>query len=264
MAKLFVKQAKQYAEGRPSYPQQLFDFIAKHTPSHHLAWDVGTGTGQAALSLAAIYKNVVATDTSPNQLELAAKLPNITYHRTSAVVSMEELENKIGSQSTCDLVTVAQAMHWFDLETFYHRVKWLLKKPDGVIAAWCYTTPEVNPTVDAVFQRFYTIDSGPYWDAARKLVEQKYETIDFPFEPVVGLEHTGPFRFNTEKMMDLEGYFTYLRSWSAYQTAKEAGVELLTEDVVERVTKAWLEDGVSQKTVVYPIYLRIGKTGFSD
>ncbi|XP_057787359.1 uncharacterized protein LOC131004667 [Salvia miltiorrhiza] len=261
MAELFVKQAKEYSEGRPNYPKELFDFIASNTPSHHLAWDVGTGTGQAALSLAAIYDDVVATDTSPKQLELAAKLPNITYHCTTAVVSMEELQTKIGSQSTFDLVTVAQALHWFDLPAFYHRVKWLLKKPDGVIAAWCYTTPEVNAAVDAVFQRFYAVDSGPYWDSARNLVDRKYETIDFPFEPAGGLRHTGPFRFNAEKVMDLEGFFTYLRSWSAYQTAKEKGVELLTRDVVDRFTAAWFEDGVTRKTVVYPIYLRIGKVG---
>ncbi|KAH6819348.1 S-adenosyl-L-methionine-dependent methyltransferases superfamily protein [Perilla frutescens var. frutescens] len=264
MAKLFVKQAKQYAEARPTYPQELFNFIASHTPSHHLAWDVGTGTGQAALPLAAIYKKVVATDTSPNQLELAAKLPNITYHRTSAAVSMEELQTKIGSQSSFDLVLVAQALHWFDLPTFYHRVRWLLKKPDGVIAAWCYTTPEVNAAVDAVFQRFYTVDSDPYWDSARKLVDRKYESIDFPFEAAGGLEHTGPFRFNAEKEMDLEGFFTYLRSWSSYQTAKEKGVELLTDDVVQRITTAWLQDGATRKTVVFPIYLRMGKLGLLD
>lgn len=211
--------------------------------------------------LAAIYNNVVATDTSLKQLEFAAELPNITYHCTTAAVSMEELQTKIGSQSTFDLVAVAQAMHWFDLPAFYHRVKWLLKKPDGVIAAWCYTTPEVNAAVDAVFQQFYTADSDPYWDPARKLVDRKYETVDFPFESVGGLGHTGPFRFNAEKEMDLEGFFRYLRSWSAYQTAKEKGVELLTGNVVDRFTTAWFEDGVVRKTVVFPIYLRIGKVG---
>jgi len=51
MAKLFLKQAKQYADARPSYPPQLFQFIASKTPSHYLAWDVGTGSGQAAKSV---------------------------------------------------------------------------------------------------------------------------------------------------------------------------------------------------------------------
>lgn len=51
MAELFVKQAKQYAATRPGYPLQLFRFIASKTPSRDLAWDVGTGSGQAAQSV---------------------------------------------------------------------------------------------------------------------------------------------------------------------------------------------------------------------
>jgi hypothetical protein len=51
MAELFIKQAENYAEGRPCYPPELFDFIASKTPSQDLAWDVGTGNGQAARSV---------------------------------------------------------------------------------------------------------------------------------------------------------------------------------------------------------------------
>ncbi|XP_073150874.1 uncharacterized protein [Henckelia pumila] len=264
MAKLFINQAKQYAEGRPSYPQELFNFIASKTPCHHLAWDVGTGTGQAAASLANIYKKVIATDTSPKQLELATNLPNITYKCTSPNMSVSELESQIGSRASVDLVTIAQAMHWFDLPTFYKHVKWILKSPNGVVAAWCYTTPEVNPSVDSVFQRFYHIDVDPFWEPARKLVDQKYETIEFPFEAVDGLENNGPFRFNSEKLMDLGAYFTYLRSWSAYQTAKEKGVELLRDEVVEDFKRTWNEDGKMEKVVTFPVYLRIGKVGSSQ
>lgn len=51
MANLFLKQAKQYVATRPSYPPELFDFIASKTPRRDLAWDVGTGNGQAAASV---------------------------------------------------------------------------------------------------------------------------------------------------------------------------------------------------------------------
>ncbi|KZV22439.1 hypothetical protein F511_19554 [Dorcoceras hygrometricum] len=264
MAKLFINQAKQYLEGRPSYPQQLFNFIASKTPSHDLAWDVGTGSGQAAVSLANIYKKVIATDTSPKQLEVAPNLPNITYKCTSPNMSISELESHIGPQSSVDLVTIAQAMHWFDLPSFYKQVRWILKKPNGVIAAWCYTTPEVNPSVDLVFQRFYRVDAGPYWEPPRKLVDQKYETIEFPFEAVDGLENNGPFRFDTEKLMDFEAFLVYLRSWSAYQTAKEKGVELLKDEFVKDFKRAWSEDGKMEKIVTFPVYLRIGKVGSSQ
>ncbi|KAJ6967940.1 methyltransferase [Populus alba x Populus x berolinensis] len=164
MAELFVNQAKQYAETRPSYPQELFQFIASKTPVHDLVWDVGTGSGQAARSLAGIYKHVTGTDTSLKQLEFAPKLPNVSYHHTPSVMSMSGLEQTVSTQSSVDLVTIAQAMHWFDLHAFYQQVKWILKNPDGVIAAWCYTVLEVNDSVDSVLNPFYSIDSDPYWE----------------------------------------------------------------------------------------------------
>ncbi|XVE95813.1 hypothetical protein REPUB_Repub02eG0165500 [Reevesia pubescens] len=257
MANLFIKQAKQYAEGRPSYPPELFKFIASKTPEYDLAWDVGTGSGQAARSLAEIYKNVIATDTSPKQLEFATKLPNIRYRHTSPVMSLVELEQNVAAESSVDLVTIAQAMHWFDLPVFYQQVKWVLKKPHGIIAAWCYTTPEVNDSIDKILQRFY---QNSYWDPQRQMVDDKYKGIDFPFKPVDGADSTAPFEFANERLMGLEDYFTYLRSWSAYQKAKEKDVELLSENVIEDFKRAWGEDGNNgQKLVKFPVYLRIGK-----
>lgn len=211
--------------------------------------------------LAEIYKNVVATDTSPKQLEFATKLPNIRYQKTSEAISLADIEKNIASESSVDLVTVAQAMHWFDLPEFYQQVKWVLKKPNGILAAWCYTTPEVNGSVDKILERFY---QNPYWDPQRGMVDDKYVSIDFPFDPVDGVESssTGPFEFANERLMGLEDYFTYLRSWSAYQKAKEKGVELLSEDVVDEFKRAWSEDGNDgQKLVDFPVYLRIGKVG---
>ncbi|KAJ7942412.1 S-adenosylmethionine-dependent methyltransferase [Quillaja saponaria] len=261
MAELFVKQAKQYADTRPSYPPELFQFIASKTPSQHLAWDVGTGSGQAAQSLAEIYNKVIATDTSEKQLEYATKLPNVLYKQTPPTMSMTEIEKKVSPQSSIDLVIIAQALHWFDHPTFYQQVKWILKKPHGVIAAWCYTIPRVNEKINTVLDRLYYIDSKPFWDPARKLVENEYRSIDFPFEPVDGADHTGPFEFVTKKVMDSDDFLRYIRSWSAYQTAKEKGVELLRNDVVEEFQSAWNEGGDGQKVVEFPIFLRIGRVG---
>ncbi|KAF8398269.1 hypothetical protein HHK36_017196 [Tetracentron sinense] len=260
MAELFNKQAKNYAETRPSYPADLFQFIASKTPVHDLAWDAGTGSGQAAQSIAEIYKNVVATDTSQQQLEFAPKLPNVRYQQTPPNMSIVELERDVTAHGTVDLVTVAQAFHWFDLPTFYQQVNLVLKRPNGVIAVWCYIEPEVNESVDAVFWRLYN-GSAPYWASARKMVDDKYRSVYFPFEPVEGKDSTGPFEFETSRSMDLNDYFTYIRSWSAYQTACEKGVELLSDDVVKDFERAWGEDGNNRKVVRYPIFLRIGKIG---
>ncbi|ESQ52857.1 hypothetical protein EUTSA_v10017081mg [Eutrema salsugineum] len=265
MAKLFIKQAEQYAAARPNYPIKLFEFIASKTPCHDLAWDVGAGSGQASRSLAGIYKKVIATDTSSKQLEFAAKLPNIRYEVTPPVMSSSEIEQLVAAESSVDLVTVAQALHWFDLTTFYSNVKHVLKKPDGVIAAWCYTNPVVNAAVDEVFRRFYEERLGPYWDKARRLVEDGYRGIEFPFEKIMDDESTEsqrfPVRFVAEREMGVEDYLTYLRSSSAYQTAKEKGLELLTEEMEGEFAGSWKKDGEEKKVVRFPIYLLIGRVG---
>ncbi|KAL3533639.1 hypothetical protein ACH5RR_007160 [Cinchona calisaya] len=259
MAHLFLKQAKLYSESRPDYPEELFQFIASKTPHHDLVWDVGTGTGQAASSLAKIYKNVIATDTSQKQLDFAPKLSNVRYQCTSAIMSDEELESNVAKRATVDLVTVGQAIHWFDFPSFYRQVKWVLKKPHGVIAAWCYTTPQVNEKVDFLFQQFYFVNARPYWSPGRDLIVEKYVSIEFPFFPVDGAKNTGPFEFKTEKLMDFHRYLAYAKSTSAYQTALEKGIDLLSEDVIEEFRSAWYEDGNDLKVVQFPVYLRIGK-----
>ena len=93
------------------------------------------------------------------------------------------------------------------------------------------------------------------------MIDDKYRSIDFPFETVEGADHTGPFKFVAEKMMDLDDYFTYIRSWSAYQTAKAKGVELLRDDVIESFKRAWIKDGQNQKAVKFPVHVKIGKVG---
>ncbi|CAN6443999.1 unnamed protein product [Victoria cruziana] len=256
MAELFVKQAALYAGTRPGYPPELFRFISSKTPNHDLAWDVGTGNGQASVPLASFYKNVVGTDTSPAQLDHAGRLPNIRYQQTPPTMTLDELTQLVAPESSVDLVTVAQAMHWFDLPTFYQQVKHVLKRPGGVLAAWCYTEPCVSDAVDVVFWRLYK-NSAPYWAPARKIVDDEYRRIEFPFEPVDGEEHTGPFTFKATKHMDLQMYLTYIRSWSSYQTAHEQGVELLPEDVVKDFESAWAGNDV--RPVHYPVHLRIGR-----
>ncbi|CDP09514.1 unnamed protein product [Coffea canephora] len=262
MAERFVKQAKEYSASRPIYPEELFQFVASKTPCHDLVWDAGTGSGQAATSLARIYKNVVATDTSPTQLEHAVKLPNIKYHCTSPKMSIAELKQSIAAESSVDLVTIATAIHWFDLPSFYQQVKCVLKKPNGVIAAWSYTLPRINKNLDTLLTKLYYVGAAPFGGPPPKLImEENYRTIDFPFEPVDGLENTGPLELKMEKLIDLDGYFTLIKSWSAYQAAKENGVELLGEDLVKDFTLAWNEDGKQEKIATWPVYMRIGKVG---
>lgn len=64
----FSKQSAGYARYRPVYPQELYDFILNNVKSKQVAWDCGTGNGQAAKELAKVFDRVYATDISQNKL----------------------------------------------------------------------------------------------------------------------------------------------------------------------------------------------------
>jgi len=259
----YDRQAMEYVDGRPQYPPQLFSFIAKHSPHRRLAWDVGTGSGQAALALSEMFERVIATDVSEQQISYAPRRPNITYAVTPRAMSLQELESTVGEEGSVDLVTVAQALHWLDLDTFYGHVKHVLRKPGGVFAAWCYREPVVNPSVDCVFEEVFRA-SVAFWDPPRKMVDEGYATVCFPFRSVVqegseeGASTTAPIKFWAKKEMGLEPYLNYMRSWHAYQKAKATGVDLLDEQTVARFKDAWAESENDVKTVSFPVFLRIG------
>lgn len=253
MADLFVKQAKKYSETRPTYPPELYRFITSKCSGHTLAWDVGTGNGQAAIPLAGMFDKVIATDSSETQLSHATPHVNIKYHHTNPAIFSP---STLFDPHTVDLITVAQAIHWLDMATFYSQAR-LLLRPNGVIAAWCYTLPHVNPEIDRLLIGTIFAASSEYWAPQRRYVDEELRTIEFPFKPVEGENGTGPFEFTAEQEMTFVGLLDYIRSWSAYETAKGRGVELLGKEVITEFEKAWGPGGV--KVVKFPLSLRIGK-----
>jgi len=102
----FSKQATAYAAFRPTYPNELYRFILSQVKEKNAAWDCATGNGQVARDLSPHFEEVQATDSSANQIENAFALPNIHY-------SVSTAEKTFFPESTFDLVTVGQAIHWF-------------------------------------------------------------------------------------------------------------------------------------------------------
>lgn len=194
---------------------------------------------------------------SDQQLRYAEKFkrPNITFARTSCSLTREEVTEFVGGEGSIDLITVAQAVHWFDLDSFYSHVKHVLRKPGGVVAVWCYTNPTVNPEVDAVLEDFYCT-TLPYWEPALDMVNDGYKSLYFPFKPVKE-EGTGPFRLDANKEATVEGLLGFLKSWSAVNTARRKGVELVGEEVQEMFRNAWGNPD-QVRTITFPLHLRIG------
>lgn len=199
----FSKQATAYSQYRPSYPPELFSYLADLAPGKKLAWDVATGNGQAARCLAPYFDRVWATDASSSQIAQATPNPKIHF-------AVEAAEASSLADESVDLVTVAQALHWFDQEKFFSEVQRVLR-PGGIFAAWAYPLHQITPAIDEILFDFYENIVGPYWPPERRLVEQRYETINFPYP----LLETPPFQFVLH--WNIEELLGYLSTWSATQ-----------------------------------------------
>lgn len=203
------------------------------------------------------YNQVIATDISEPQINRAVHHPRVKYLHTPPGLTNDELISLIGPENSVDLITVAEAIHWFDLPNFYSIVNRLLKKPGGIIAVWCYNDVTVSPVFDPVMKQFHNT-TLPYWDPKVQYVFDGYKTLPFPFEEV-GLGCEGrPMKLDIPKTVSFEGFLAMLKSWSAVAMAKEKGVDLLDERVVKELINAWGGSHVI-KHVVYKAFMLVGK-----
>ncbi|OLD15344.1 MAG: hypothetical protein AUJ01_12390 [Acidobacteria bacterium 13_1_40CM_3_65_5] len=233
-----------YAAFRPRYPDDLFDFLARVTPAHGDVWDAGTGTGQAAVGLARHFNHVIATDASASQIEHATPDPRVSYRVCPAEASGLE-------DASVDLVTVAQALHWFDRSRFWPEVRRVLR-PRGVIAVWTYILLEIAPPIDAIIRHFYSGIVGPYWPPERRITEERYQTIEFPFA-----ELTAP-NFVIEQVVTLDDVAGYIRTWSATRAFVKHHRRDPVDRLVSELTRTW---GAPQQSRLarWPVAMRLGR-----
>lgn len=239
----FSGHAVDYAKFRPSYPDALFDWIAARTAGHDLAWDCGCGNGQATEPLAAHYAHVVGTDLSPQQIAQAKPHARIDYRTAPA-------EQSGLADASVDLVTVAQALHWFDFDRFYAEVRRVLK-PGGAIVAWTYQLLRSDSAVDALLLDFYGRVLGPYWPPERKWVDAGYRGMPFPFNRLE------PPALEIRLQWTLPDLLAYLGTWSATQRFIKATGADPVPALGERLTPAW---GGGKREIVWPIAILAGHT----
>jgi SAM-dependent methyltransferase len=240
----FSKQAGEYALYRPQYPGELFGYLASISPGHQLAWDCGTGSGQAARELVRHFKRVVATDASANQLAQAYNHERIDYR-------IERVEDASLENHTVDLVTVGIAVHWFDLEVFYEAVRRILV-PDGILAVWTYHLPVVKPDIDRVLAHYYHNVLAGFWPQQIRYVEERYQTLPFPFETFQ------PPAFAMQADWNLEQIVGFLESWSATQKYQQARNQHPVSIIWSDLSTAWGKPS-QRRTIRWSLYLKVGR-----
>lgn len=234
----FSEKSSAYKKYRPDYPEELFTFLASLAGGREIAWDCATGSGQCAHGLTPFFEKIIATDGSANQIGNVTPHPAIEYRVMLA-------ERTAFAPESFDLITVGQALHWFDTVAFFNEAKRVLKS-SGVLAVWTYNLLEISGELDQVINDFYSKDLASYWPVERKHVEARYSTIDFPFQ------HTQPRLFRMEKHWSFQQLLGYILSWSAVKRYLcqhgERGIDLFSE----KLAVAW-GDREQKQTITWPL-----------
>lgn len=240
----FDQGGRAYARFRPEYPPDLAAFLASVAPQRQVAVDVGCGNGQLTKLLAPYFGKVVGLDPSADQIANATAGERIEYQCAPA----EQLPL---ADHSANLITAAQAAHWFDLPAFYREVR-RIGTPGAILALISYGILKLEPALNDRFQKFYWEEIGPYWPPERKLVDTGYATIEFPFE-----ELTPP---SLEIRLDwhLSEFLGYMLTWSAVRSAKEAGKEDLLMAFANEIGEAWGDPNL-KRSISWPINMRVGR-----
>jgi SAM-dependent methyltransferase len=240
----FSAIAPGYASYRPRYPEELFEYLAEVAPGREFAWDCGAGSGQATLALVRRFTTVIATDASARQLAEAPAHPRVEYRVAPA-------ESSGIADGSIDLVTVAQALHWFDLERFFSEVRRVLV-PGGVLAVWTYGLHRVDGgAIDDLVHRFYHDTIGRFWASERRLVESGYRTIAMPFTDFEVPSFSMTARWTLPELLG------YLRTWSASRRyAEEMGHDPV-DALAPEIAAHW---GAAERRVIeWPLAVRAGR-----
>lgn len=237
----FSGHAADYASFRPGYPAELFARVATLPRRRDVAWDCGTGNGQAAIGLAEHFGRVIATDPSAQQLAHALPHPRIEYRQAPA-------ESSGLPDRSVDLIAVAQAFHWFDFDRFFAEARRVLA-PGGSLVLWTYNLARVSPEVDAITDRLARQIVGAYWPPERRWVDEEYQTIPFPFPevelpPLAHVEH-----------WDRERLLLYFGTWSSCQRYQKATGQDPIALVRAGLEAAWGAPD-QPRPVRWPIFLR--------
>ena len=242
---LFSKQSGIYARYRPGYPSEIIDYILQFVSDRHTAWDCATGNGQAAFLLAPHFEVVHATDISENQLANAIQHSGIQY-------SISAAEKTSFEENSFDLVTVAQAYHWFDFLAFEKEVKRVLK-PNGILAVWGYSlVVSDNKDLNKKLIAFYKETIGPYWDSERRYIDDHYRTIPFPYDELP------PAEFTIEQQWSLDDLSGYLNTWSSVQHFIKLNNYNPVDQLRSDLEKIWPPGQII--AFRFPLFLRLGRS----
>lgn len=236
--------ARNYAQSRPRYPEELFEYLVSLSADHQVAWDCATGNGQAALSIVKYFDKVIATDVSSEQIKNA-----VTHRQIEYRICKAEESGIVGN--SVNLTTVASAVHWFNLPLFFKEVR-RVSVPGAVLAVWTYHVGYIEPPFDKLFLRFYREILSPYFGEGARLVDNKYSSLILPGQEIDSKD----FFVSVEwKLSDL---FNFIDSWSGTQEYKKVNGKNPVYIIENELRDLW-GDPDEIHTLRWPVFIKISR-----
>lgn len=132
----FTGKAKIYNKYRSSYPVQCIDDIIASNPSNKnmIIADIGAGTGKLTELFLKRGIKVIAVEPNHDMINIAKE--NLSEYGNLIKFNEESAENTKIENNSVDVITVAQAFHWFDKELFKNECKRILKENGTIAIMW--------------------------------------------------------------------------------------------------------------------------------
>lgn len=213
----FDEGAENYSQSRPTYPSELFKWIADHAPALNNVWDVACGNGQASIGLAKHFLRVDATDLSPAQISRARVHRRISYQVAAA-------EKTPLVDRSLDAIVVGTAIHWLNVPKFNQEALRTLR-PNGLMVWMGYAPLQGAPIeLQAWLNELYYQRLRDLWPPQRHHVDTQYRELPFP-----GPSEIMPQDLKISLEWGSNDLTAFIRSWSALRRAHQLGVDLLPQ-----------------------------------
>ena len=259
------EQGAAYAQARPDYHPNVYNIVVEHHKSTggqcDTLVDLGCGPGMVARGLAPSFDHAIGLDTSAGMIETASSLGGSTTSSEPirfGVSSAEEIGQNLSppvADGSVDLITAANAAHWFDMAGFWPAAARVLK-PGGSVALWTTGPARIHPDVPNAAAIQTLVDQHadnlkPYLVPGNLIVRGNYVDLQLPWtlpQPVPEFEESALFRkvfevdekfLVRETMYDMDGMEKVMKTGSPttrwYQ--EHPGTEGTDRDILKILRK---------------------------
>jgi SAM-dependent methyltransferase len=230
-ARGFDAWAGEYDRFRPGYPDQLFDTIAERLqlPERPSVVDLGAGTGRASLAMAERGWRVTAVEPGRPMLDLLRAGASSAGLLVSTVQAGAEATGL--SPQSADLVTAAQAFHWFEKDGALQEIAKILRPTGGVALFWNVRDGDRSPFL-ADYQRLLErhaaagTDTGRYESVGRGETARAFERHAVAFEAPEVIHLQQDVEMTDEQFTGMAFTASYVRTGMSPQTQDRFRIEL--------------------------------------